>query len=72
MQIILNSKWNLLIILIFPNELIKVVELISQAISDINTAAFIETTINDEDPIDTWIAQAKLRWNHFITLKMNS
>jgi len=47
--------------IIFPNELIKVVELISQAISDINTAAFIETTINDEDPIDTWIAQAKLR-----------
>jgi len=40
---------------------VKVVELISQAISDINTSAFIETTINDEDPIDTWIAQAKLR-----------
>jgi len=41
---------------------IQVVELISQAISDINTSEFFDLPTHGECPFDTWTNRAKLRY----------
>ena len=47
---------------------VKVVELISQAISDISTAEFVDlvSTEQDKDPLERWCEQARLRYGSLL------